>query len=647
MWLGVYAMYRNTHWDFTRGKSRRWLAAGTLVVLLLSPGETSFAADAGIVPATAQSTGCYCVGRVGNVDCDYLDQVTLLDVMMLVDHLFISHARLPNREEANADGDPAGEISLRDIMVLIDHLFISGADLPACPRPHNNPPVTQLTAPISYFPYINSQSYHGPATGVRAIWSASDADHPYVPPAFEFEYRIYGPYPDSLFNIVTDSFLFQVFISSDGQMLKMGVSNRYVLCDTIWLPGGVREISCDTVLIDTLSGSTWFGQIDTLFEVEAPEFVNNANFNRLAVSSWDGDDYWTTVTRDSLYDLFTDYPSDTTWTANFIFWVRARDPVDPDLCDPAPPVRFLKVTDPQFERPVLVADFTGPYAWNEANLDSARAYWDQAVDTWIEHSGLPGVPQFDPARDYVQMSPYSQNSQLLPLALQHKILVVYQDAASSGFWDGAGGGNSYAVGAISSGVNAWVVARLPLFAFRIDAFPGWSYASEIYRHTFGVVSFTYPAIGFYTGTQRIEDFVGAYSQSPSLWPHLAVDTALLHWRYRWEGSIDPPVFPYYPFLPEIGALPEVGYVVPTADAEILYTYKSKYGPIHAITQDSTYEGEPVMVRVDRGTFRTVHSNFTPLSLEETTSQQMVDSVLNWLYEKWRDSDATETIRGRD
>lgn len=83
-------MFKQTYWGFARGKSRRWLAAGTLVVLLLSPGATSSAADSGVEPATAQPTGCYCVGRVGNVDCDYLDQVTLLDVMMLVDHLFIS-----------------------------------------------------------------------------------------------------------------------------------------------------------------------------------------------------------------------------------------------------------------------------------------------------------------------------------------------------------------------------------------------------------------------------------------------------------------------------------------------------------------------------------------------------------------------------
>jgi hypothetical protein len=653
---GVYVMYRQIHWGFAYGKSKCRLAAGAMAALLLLPSAFSLAPEAGVDPATAEPTGCYCVGRVGNVDCDYLDQVTLVDIMMLVDHLFVSHARLPNLEEANASGDPEGNITLLDVMVLVDHLFISGADLPKCPKPHNNPPVTRITEPNPYALYINSLSYLSPATGVRAAWTASDADHPYIPPTFEFEYRMYGPYPDSLFDVLTDSFVFQVFIGNDGQILKRWASNRYVLCDTIWLPGGVREISCDTVLIDTLSGSTWFGRIDTLLDVEAPGFVNNPDFNRVAASSWEGNDVWTTVTRDSLYDLFADYPSDTTREDNFIFWVRARDPVDPTLYDPTPAFRSMKIIDPKFERDVLVASASHTADDNSALRDTARAYWDRAIDTWIEHSGLSGIAHYDTARDYVLMSAYSMYNLMLPLALRYKTVIVFQDASVSGSWYGSGGVYNNTVSAISCGVNAWVAARVAYGNHPAGAQPAVHIVTETYRHFFGVDRVVFPGwtAGFYTtgdssglGLPRLEDFVGAYSQNPSLWPDLAVDTALLHWRYRWEGSIDPPIFPFYPFLPEIGALPQVGYVVPTEEAEVMYTYKSKYGPIHAITGDSTYEGEPVMLRLDRGTFRTVHSNFTPLSLEETTSQQMVDSVLSWLYEKWRDGEVAKTVRGRN
>jgi hypothetical protein len=648
-------MCKHSEEEPARGESRRRMTMGVIAMALFGALELFQGASAASRTPNAAPTGCYCVGRVGNVNCDFRDEVTLLDILVLVDHLYVSGAPLPNRAEANADGDPAGNISLNDIMALVDHLFIRGTELPECPKPHNEPPVTKITEPVMSGLYINSAAALSPATGVRAAWSATDTDHPYIPPTFEFEYRMYGPYSDSVFNVLRDSFIFQVFISNDGQMLRRGQANRYILCDTIWLPGGIREISCDTVLIDTLSGNTWFGRIDTLLDVEAQGFVNNADFNRVAFSSRGGDAVWTTATRDTLYDLFADYPSDTTWTANFIFWVRARDPVDPDLSDPTPAFRPLKVISPQFERSVLVASSSHTADDNGALRDTARAYWDRTIDTWIEHSGLSGAAQFDTARDYVQLSAYSQNNSMRSLALRYKVVIVFQDASVSGAWSVGGSAYSSTVSAISAGVNAWVAARVPMGNHPAGSSPFLDLASPTYQFFFGVEQVVFPGwtSGFYTtgdssglGLPRLEDFVGAYSQNPSLWPDLAVDTALLHWRYRWEGSIDPPVFPYYPFLPEIGALPQVGYVVPTADAEVMYTYKSKYGPIHAITQDSTYEGEPVMVRVDRGTFRTVHSNFTPLSLEETTSQQMVDSVLNWLYEKWRDGEKAHTLGGR-
>jgi hypothetical protein len=41
-----------------------------------------------------------------------------------------------------------------------------------------------------------------------------------------------------------------------------------------------------------------------------------------------------------------------------------------------------------------------------------------------------------------------------------------------------------------------------------------------------------------------------------------------------------------------------------------------------------------MHRVDRGVFRSVHSCFSPLAMETTGAQLLVDSVLNWLYEPW-------------
>jgi hypothetical protein len=133
----------------------------------------------------------------------------------------------------------------------------------------------------------------------------------------------------------------------------------------------------------------------------------------------------------------------------------------------------------------------------------------------------------------------------------------------------------------------------------------------------------------------VEDFVGATPRYPATWPEIAIDTALLHRRYDWQGSLDPLRFPFYPFLPDPGALPQVGWCILTPDAEVLYSYLSCYGEEpHPFEPTRDFHGRPVMVRVEREDFRSVHSVFTPLALDETTGQQMVDSVLNWLYEKW-------------
>jgi hypothetical protein len=74
---------------------------------------------------------CECVGMVGNVDCDPNDLVTMSDLTVLIDHLFITLSPLCNVDEANVD--MLGGITMGDLTVLIDHLFISLAPLPPCP----------------------------------------------------------------------------------------------------------------------------------------------------------------------------------------------------------------------------------------------------------------------------------------------------------------------------------------------------------------------------------------------------------------------------------------------------------------------------------------------------------------------------------
>lgn len=606
------------------------------------------ALTAGEAETGAPAPGCYCVGTVGNVNCDWQDQVTLADLSLLIDHLYISGARLPNRQEANINGDPGGEIGLADVALLIDHLFIRRPPLPPCPKPYNNPPRTAISGLIDGWLYINSPAPLSSATGVRLNWAADDPDHPYEEPTFEFEYRLYGPYTDSVVSAVRNQFVSGVFVTNDGTLFRVGTGRHYVICDTIWLPGGVRQISCDTILIDTLEGSTWFGRLDTLFDVDAPAFADNPDFNRVALFSWDDGDVWTTATRDSLYNLFAYHPSDTSQVRSFIFWVRARDPVDSTVYDPVPAFRQLRAIDPRFERDVLVAYTSNSSDENRVHRDTVKVFWDRALNTWIENSGLLGTVHFDPVQDYKQGGSIGRYDSMLCAALKHKVVIVCQDACVSGSWSSLSGLYNETLRAIQTGANVWVAARVPYGSHPTGSPHAVHPVAVSYEYFFGVdtVVFSGWSEGFYNpndgygfGLPRIEDFVGAISADTDCWPDLVVDTALLHRRYRWEGSLDPPLFPFCPFLPEIGALPQVGWVKPTEDAQIMYRYESLYGPVHPIYPDRSYDGLPVMHRLDRGTFRTVHSCFTPISLEETTAQQMIDSVLTWLYEKWLPGDA--------
>ena len=81
-----------------------------------------------------------CVGKVGNVNGQGGDDPTLSDVMVLVDHLFITGRSLwcPAEADINQSGGadpqqgPNGDLTLSDIMLLVDHLFVSGAPMPDC-----------------------------------------------------------------------------------------------------------------------------------------------------------------------------------------------------------------------------------------------------------------------------------------------------------------------------------------------------------------------------------------------------------------------------------------------------------------------------------------------------------------------------------
>jgi hypothetical protein len=81
-----------------------------------------------------------CLGLTGNANMDPTDAVTIGDISMLIDHLFISELPLPCLEEADVnlsgtDTNPPldpDDITIGDVSVLIDHLFVNQPALPLC-----------------------------------------------------------------------------------------------------------------------------------------------------------------------------------------------------------------------------------------------------------------------------------------------------------------------------------------------------------------------------------------------------------------------------------------------------------------------------------------------------------------------------------
>ncbi len=625
--------------------SKYYICVATVVLILclvISP-VTRAEIDCGGLAAM----GCCCEGTVGNVDCSFDNIVDISDLTRMIDYLFISNAPLQNRDEANIDLDPSGMIDIYDLTLLISHLFIDGQPLPNCPGPYNTPPDTRITnsLSVSFSTFIDGTDHNNQYLGVPLSWEGIDlVDHTYDNPTFEFEWRLYGPYPsygydswlggrgpDTTWENLYDQFIKAVYLRNTGEVITIGEGNSFEICDTlpdIYNPGQLL-ISCDNILVDTIKSANSHGYLDTIFDINSFDFQNNPLYNKIAVSSSNVGSKWTTALSHTIYDAFNDYPTDTTSQMHFIFWIRSNDPADPTLFDPTPAFNHFTIIKPMHERDIGIVNIEIGYHVNSSYEDSTRAYWARTIQAWEAGTGID--INYDADDDYI-MAVNSQGFQFdLQQMLSYKSLIFINDNP----FPGAMGSPQFVselFRTINIGVPVWMTGRAQVIGGEAAGnMFDWGTIPLITRtgleELFGISNIVYSGWEFqiYYNANRIEDFVGATATNPSEWPDLAIDTALLHQRYMWQD--------HYPWVDTIAALPEVNWLEPTGGAEVLYNYKSLYGADHFLPHPFyNFEGKAVAIRKQTALTRTSYWLFTPYALEESTMQTAVDSMLNYLWD---------------
>ncbi len=540
---------------------------------------------------------------------------------------------------------------------------------------NDNPPETALIGYDANMPptFINSVLPFG-ITGAKFTWSGSDViDYPSDPPPFEFEWRVYGPYAfnstdnalnDTIFERILDQFVKPVFRTFDGSLFVLGNGETYSRFDSIPNDTGFQVDSL-IVFVDTLNpdSSYAFGSFDVLLDVDDPAFVSDPEVNKLAAQSTDGVDEWVFDTRDSIYNLFSEAPADTTQSAQFFFWIRSRD--DALVPDLTPAFGSFTSVDPKYERDIGIVNTNFPAFNNRPNDDSLSAFWERTLNQFYTDN-YPGAGlAYDPDRDFIGRNS-SSFALTTRIALSFKTLVLVDDEVTSGFLRGFG--NQVPVTtALQSGVNVWYIGRAPLGISNQQTAPQQAIFYDLlfpgFNFFFGGIRTNYSGwmyLSFFgfdgRGLQRarVDQFVGAVPADPnSAFPELNVDINALRPNidtdppYDPVGGADVGVYRYATpaqFLrpvdidPEndtiaVGlALPEVNWSqVNSSFSEVLYLYRSYFGANPPWGSTFNFQARPVAWRTNRGFFRTAFSHFSPIAMEQPEAQEFANLLLLWLY----------------
>ncbi len=546
-----------------------------------------------------------------------------------------------------------------------------------CLNRNDNPPATRLWSVTNYIPFVNAVSEGGIVTGVKLQWEGSDV-HDYdeqglIPPPFQFEWKLFGPFTEDDTLRIDSLFKEIVFVTPGGRVCHIG--DTLVVCDLVMVEddeGSHWEEVCDSIILDeTHAGSsTPEYRVDTLLHIDSVVVTHidgddttytTERFpsDQVAARSWNGLDTWVYDTRDTLYDVFPDNDEyrDSTVSRFFIFWVRCRD--DAMVPDPTPAFRSFPVINPRFERDILVIDLQGGSTdyrgillsnfnkdyptMMDSGFTMRKEFWDSAITRW--DPSIEFYPYGD-SNDYLHQSFYITNERIpLGKLLQYKLYIIVEDHsvfAAQGFNNNSLNYEDIFTG-IDVGINAWVAGRSVIYGNPAanDAY-AMQDAADYFRTYFGVEAAYYTQwYTFFQGRHpfndsvkvRMEDFIGAYSMDEGRWPNLNVDPDLLRSRYYWDTlGVIKTLSMYCPWYDTIAALPEVGWCERAYGTEVMYLYKSRFGPNHFLGYPFTMEGAPVGHRYETNMFRTSWLMFTPYAFDAESAYDLVAEQLDWLYD---------------
>jgi len=352
------------------------------------------------------------------------------------------------------------------------------------------------------------------------------------------------------------------------------------------------------------------------------------------------------VSSDLLFNVYWDFCSDTTMQMDYIFWIRSRD--DALVPDLTPDFEVIPVISPQYERDVIVLDMTlHDYTfWSPVDNDefNSKAYWKGVIDTWAEHGGHDSI-DFDTTTSVVAYKPSSPDyiwtayhGVTIADLLKHKIIILYNDALAIPSLSTLD--NVFT--AVDAGVNLWATWRDPLSKGRYNKPDLYIIPPVDFAWYFGVERAAWAAWACYTCESGSEDnscypcgyyqdFIGAGSKYPDVWPYLPVDTMLLRTRYvwkkdTWEGNVGVGV-------KENPALPEVGWSQLRNGTTTIYKYKSSYGQSHPLGFNFAFQGRPCGHVFHTSLFKTAYFTFTPIAIQPDSMQKTIDVLLEWLYNK--------------